>query len=731
VVKIQRLLIVSNRLPVTIAKRDHKISYKKSVGGLATGLGSFYESYDSVWIGWCGLDADRISGTDKEKIKRRLISDYKCYPVSLNRTDIDKYYRGFCNKTVWPLFHCFTQYAVWDDRLWEHYKRVNRKFAETVAEIAKPDDIIWVHDYQLMLLPKFLREKLPDAQIGFFLHIPFPPLEVFNLLPWRDEVLEGLLGADLVGFHTYHYARNFLEITRHIKGYEHKFGDIATDGRTVRVDCFPMGIDFERFEKAVENKKTKRNVTKFRKELGDRKIIVSVDRLDYTKGIVNRLKAFGLFLARNPEFRGKVTWIMLAVPSRTKVEHYKQLKSKIDELVGKINGKYSGLGWIPIWYLYRSVQFEELIAMYNIADVCLVTPIKDGMNLVAKEFLATKTDGKGVLILSENAGAACELGEAIIINPNNKVEIANAIKKALSMPVEEQIKRNEVMRERLKRYNVTRWAIDFMDILDEMDKLRDKFRKKIFTKKNKKKLVERYRKAKNRLLLLDYDGTLVAFDNKPLNAMPEGGLIETIKTLANDPKNEVVIISGRDKSTLEKWFGELNIGLVAEHGVWLREPSGNWETIEHLDDDWKKNIRPILEQFVDRTPKSFIEEKEFSLVWHYRKADPNLAEIRASDLNDAIMHLTAHTDISAMEGNKVIEIKKTGINKGRTASRWVSKRDWDFIVSIGDDRTDEDVFAILPDYAYSIKVGQGTTGAKFTIENEKEVRKLLKELGES
>ena len=579
-----------------------------------------------------------------------------------------------------------------------------------------------------MLLPELIRAKLPDAKIGFFLHIPFPSFEIFRLLPWRSEILDGLLGADLIGFHTYSYVKHFLESVRRILGYEHTYGEITLSNRIVKVDTFPMGIDYEKFANAASDSKVQREIDKIRKNLGDRKIILSIDRLDYTKSIPQRLEAFDLFLDKYPEFKAKITFIVVAVPSRTKVEHYRLLKKQVDELIGKINGKYGTLGWTPIWYIYRSLPFHTLAALYSIADIALITPYRDGMNLIAKEFIASKADSKGVLILSEMAGAAEELGEALIVNPNNREAIAEALREALLMTDEEQIERNKVIQQRLQRYSVKRWAMDFVDSLMQVKKLQQDLSTKRLTDEIKIKLLDDYSKSKARLILLDYDGTLVHFAEKPEKAKPAEELLKLLTSLAHNVKNEIVIISGRNRETLDKWFGHLDIGLVAEHGAWIKERSKEWETIEPLENDWKTEILPVLEVYVDRTPGSFIEEKEFSLVWHYRNCDAELAAVRAKELKDVLLNLTANLDIGVIEGNKVIEIKNINVNKGRAVLEWISKKQWDFVLAIGDDLTDEDIFAVLPDTAYSIKVGLGSSRAKFYMESVDKVRALLKSI---
>lgn len=721
----ERIIIVSNRLPITIQKRKGNLTFIPSVGGLATGLSTSYKSLICKWIGWPGLSSS--TQEEKAKIEEHLLLN-NMLPVFLTKTDIKNYYEGFSNETIWPLFHYFTEYAVYDSKFWETYKKVNNTFCKKVLEIAKSDDLIWVHDYHLMLLPELLRKKLPEASIGFFLHIPFPSFELFRTLPWRQEILRGILGADLIGFHTYDYARHFLSAVSRLLGIEHIFSHLNVDDRIIKVDSFPMGIDYEKYSSASNNSTVKRKIKRYREKIGDRKIILSVDRLDYSKGILQRLEAFKIFIEENPQFREKVTLVLAVVPSRSKVEYYRRLKESIDKYVGQINGKYGTVDWIPILYFYYFLPFHELTAFYYLADVALITPFRDGMNLIAKEYVATKKDKKGVIILSEMAGAATELSDAIIINPNNTGEIADAIRIALKMPEEEQVSRISAMQRKLKRYDVKKWTEDFIDTLLQIKKKQHEQHTKKINTTTKKMLLESYKSSTNRLILLDYDGTLVPFTKIPSRAGPNKNILELIEKISSLPSTEVVLISGRDKDTLQNWFGKINIGMVAEHGALFRDKSGKWELIEPLTQDWKSEILPILEFYTDKTPGSFIEEKEFSLVWHYRSTDPTLGEIRVREIVDTVSYFTANMDLQLLEGNKVVEIKNSGINKGRAALRWVNNEKIDFILAIGDDWTDEDIFRILPEWAYSIKVGYGGSVAKYRIESPNEVIQLLTSL---
>ena len=730
-----RLVIVSNRLPLTVVKRRDGLRFHPSAGGLATGLASFYRQGDGLWVGWPGIGTERLNADELRQVEERLLEEH-CVPVFLSEKDVEAYYLGFSNRTLWPLFHYFTQYTVYERSLWEAYRRVNQAFADAVAELAGPEDTIWVHDYQLMLLPGLLRRRLSRAAIGFFLHIPFPAYEVFRALPWRRDIVEGVLGADLVGFHTYDYALHFIDCALRLVGADQRLGYLTVDRRLVRVDAFPMGIDYDRFASAGASPEVQREVARLRAHLQGRKMVLSVSRLDYSKGIPQRLMAFDLFLEQHPGYREKVTMVVVAVPSRTEVPAYQALKRQIDERISEINGKYGTLDWMPIWYLYRALPFASLAALYRLADVALVTPLRDGMNLIAKEFVSSKADGLGVLILSEMAGSAKELTEALLVNPHNVEEVAAAIHRALTMPADEQVTRNRAMQRHLRQFTVNWWAGEFIEQLRQARALQEDLATRALTDEQRTRLVEAYRRASRRLLLLDYDGTLIPFADRPERALPDAELLELLQRLAADPANSVVIVSGRDRHSLSRWFGELPVGLVAEHGVWIRAAGGDWELAERLQTDWKESIRPILESYAATTPGAFVEEKAFSLVWHYRRADPMVAEARSRELKNALTQLTAPLDLGVLEGDRAVEVKHLLINKGRAVSRWLQTAGGDgqggypFVLAIGDDTTDEDMFAAVGPHGHTIKVRFGPTRARWYVEGAREVRRLLTELAQ-
>jgi trehalose 6-phosphate synthase/phosphatase len=724
-----KLILVSNRLPVTVElKKDGKISYSPSPGGLATGLSSLAKSRNCVFLGFNGVAGDSLNYNKSESIRCDLIDNNQSYSVPLTSNDVRLYYNGFSNKTIWPLFHYFSLYTTYETETWKAYVKVNQKFYESLKNLYETGDLIWVHDYHLMLLPGIIRNNIPDARVGFFLHIPFPSYEIFRLLPWRKEILEGLLGSDLIGFHTFGYVRHFLNSVQRIMGIEHYLGQLQIENRSVKCDIFPMGIDYERYSDYLGNGKIKKEVTNLARDLQGRKLILSMDRLDFTKGIIERLNAYARFLEKYPEYHQKVIMIHVAVPSRTKVDTYISLRDRVNELIGRINGKYNTLNWSPIRYLYRSLPFETIMTLYHCADVALITPLRDGMNLIAKEYVASRTESDGVLILSEMAGAAEELGEAIIVNPNNSEEVADAIAAALSMDREEQQARMSVMQSRLKRNNVFKWAEIFAERIASTKINEPESLASFMSTEDRDGVARSYRSGSARLLLLDYDGTLVPFYASPSSAVPDPDLLSLLELLVSDRKNTVVLISGRGWTFLDRYFSSVPIILVAEHGALMKMPGDQWQTSVTLNNEWKQQIRPLMELYSDMTPGSFVEEKEHSLVWHYRKSDSEFAHIRTIELKSNLMQMIANLNLGIIEGNKVLEVRNLESTKGKIASHFMAQQHYDFVLGIGDDVTDEDLFAVMPESAYTIKVGRGASKARYHIMSTGDVRLLLKQL---
>lgn len=719
-----KTIILSNRLPVKITEQNGEYILRSSEGGLATGLGSVYKQGNNVWIGWPGIDIPE----ERHNEVKKLLAPLNLIPVFLTTDEINLYYEGFSNEILWPVFHYLTTYANFEQHYWDAYKSVNEKFKNAAIETVNDGDTIWIHDYQLLLLPCLIRKEKPLVTIGFFQHIPFPSYEIFRLIPWREELISGMLGADLLGFHTFDDVRHFLSAASRLSTSKLSDNVIIHKDRQVVVEAFPMGIDANKFESLTKHTKVAKHSASFKASQKDLKIMLTIDRLDYSKGITQRLQAIELLLQLHPEYKEKIALYMVVVPSRDTVPKYKELRDQIDQLVGNINARFRTMDWVPIHYFYRSFSVEFLSALYSTADICLVTPMRDGMNLVSKEYVASRTNNDGVLVLSEMAGASKELNDALIVNPNNIGETMRAIVRAIEMPMEEQITRMTGMRHIVKKFNINLWVKNFMDKLKEVKQLQESLLTKHAVQSIKDQIAADYKKSENRYIFLDYDGTLVGFQGDIDKASPDEDLYKLLTKLSSDPANRVVIISGRRYQTLEQWFGHLNLDMIAEHGAWQKQLNEEWKALPLLTDKWKQEVKAVLDTYTDRTPGSFIEEKSYSLVWHYRKVEEGLGELRANEITNHLRIFIADKGLQMMQGNKVIEFKNIEVNKGKAAQNWLYGQNPDFIIALGDDHTDEDIFKALPQEAYTIKVGSTISAARYYLRDYKEVRELLKSL---
>lgn len=719
-----RIIIIANRLPVRVTGENGRFQFQRSEGGLATGLGSLQTGDDIIWLGWPGL----YPGTEGEKntIRIRLKHD-NFYPVFLTPEHIRDFYEGYSNNILWPLCHYFYYFIQYEKSYWEAYKEVNNLYCQAAARIIRDDDFVWVQDYQLMLLPGLLRDRFPNLSIGYFHHIPFPSYELFRVLPERAELLKGLLGANLVGFHTYDYMRHFISASYRVLGLDCNLDEIDYCGRRVHIDTFPMGINYPLYFDSSENELVQDIAVEFKTQFGGSALVLSVDRLDYSKGIIHRLKGYEAFLDNHPEYRNRVSLVMVVVPSREKVDTYAELKARIDETIGGINGKYSTLNWRPVYYFYRSLSFEELIAMYHIADIAMVTPLRDGMNLVAKEYVAAKRHQPGVLILSEMTGAAIELKDALIINPNNIDEIEMALHQAMVMPLNERMDRLRNMQRIIARQDINRWTSDFIDELGRIKEKSGLFTEKQLNGQSIELIKKQYTEAKRRLIILDYDGTLVPLVGNPMMAAPGDRLIDLLNRLSKDTANHIVINSGRDVEILEHWLGGLDLTFVAEHGAFCKT-GGQWHENVRLPYTIDEEILRILNYITEKTPGSHIETKRFSVVWHYRNCDAWLAELRQKQLVDALILPCARQNLQIMKGNKVVEVKPQDIHKGIEVERILRRESFDFILSMGDDITDEDMFRSLPPEAITIKVGSFSENARYYIYSHEQSVALLEKL---
>ncbi|XP_031488326.1 alpha,alpha-trehalose-phosphate synthase [UDP-forming] 1-like isoform X4 [Nymphaea colorata] len=631
----QRLLVVANRLPVSaIRKGKDSWSLEISAGGLVSALLGV-KQFETKWIGWAGVNVPDENG---QQALTKALAEKRCIPVFLDEDIVHQYYNGYCNNILWPLFHYLG--LPQEDRLattrsfqsqFDAYKKANQMFADVVNEHYQEGDVVWCHDYHLMFLPKYLKERNSQMKVGWFLHTPFPSSEIHRTLPSRSELLRSVLAADLVGFHTYDYARHFVSACTRILGLEGTPQGVEDQGKLTRVAAFPIGIDPERFIRALELPPVQEHIRELKERFAGRKVMLGVDRLDMIKGIPQKILAFEKFLEENPHWRDKVVLLQIAVPTRTDVPEYQRLTSQVHEIVGRINGRFGTLTAVPIHHLDRSLDFHALCALYAITDVALVTSLRDGMNLVSYEFVACQDAKKGVLILSEFAGAAQSLGAgALLVNPWNITEVAASIGQALDMPADEREKRHKHNFQHVTTHTAQVWAETFVSELNDTVVEAQLRTRQIPPSLPIKTAVERYLHARNRLLILGFNATLTSLVDSPgrrgadqikemeLTLHPDLKVPLTI--LCSDPRTTMVVLSGSDRNILDLNFGDYHMWLAAENGMFLRLTQGEWMTTmpEHLNMDWVESVQDVFEYFTERTPRSYVEVRETSLVWNYK-----------------------------------------------------------------------------------------------------------------
>ena len=720
------LLIVSNRLPVTVRLHEGEVRVERSTGGLATGLGGLHERLGGPWIGWSGAPAGLPAGAEAQ-VSARLDAD-GLVPVPLTPDEITRYYEGYANAALWPLFHYEVARLPQEVRDFDVYEAVNERFAAIVVERWRPGDRIWIHDYQLMLVPELVRERLPDARIGFFLHIPFPSSELFRILPQRERILQGLLGADLIGFHTATFVRHFASSALRLLSAPTAVDRLTWRGREIRLGVFPMGVDAADFSALADRPEVTASAAAHRAD-GVR-LLLGIDRLDYTKGIARRLAAFETLLRRHPELHEKVRLVQVAVPSRENVEAYRELRAEVEAMVGRIMGEFATARWSPVRYVYRGLSQDEVVALYRAADVVLVTPLRDGMNLVAKEFVAARSDLDGVLVLSELAGAADELSEALLVNPYDVEQTAATLHRALELPPEERRARMEVLRDRVLRYDVHWWARTFLARLDAAGGEAPAAARSS-APAELEAAAARAAGAARLVLLLDYDGTLVPFARTPDLAQPDPELLALLRRLAARPRTEVHVVSGRTRASLERWLGALPVGLHAEHGYWSRGPDGAWTAAPVPPTDWREPVRAILREYAERTPGSLVEDKTAGYAWHHRAADPEFGSAQAKELTFHLATALASVPVEILHGDMVVEVRPHGVHKGLAVHRVLERiGPGALFLALGDDRTDEDLFAALPEGSVTVHVGPAPSVAAYRLRDVRAARDLLDAVAE-
>lgn len=723
-----RTVLVSNRLPITVRVERGEL-FAPSTGGLATGLRGVHQRSGGTWIGWPG-DVSKLSAAQRQAVDARLAAE-GFVPVHLSGREVSLYYEGFANGVLWPLFHYQLDRIPPTSHEWEVYRDVNRRFAEAAARAWRgPDDVVWVHDYQLLLVPRMLRALVPSARIGFFLHIPFPTYEVLRTLPWRDEILAGLLGADLLGFHTSPYRSHFASSVLRILGLPVTASGVDVDGRPVRLGVYPMGVDAAALEALARDPEIEREAARLREDARGERVLLGIDRLDYTKGIPRRLLAFERLLEREPRWRRRTRLVQIAAVSRDRVPSYKAFRAEVDELVGRINGVFSTVGWVPIRYVHRSHGERQVAALYQAADVMLVTPLRDGMNLVAKEFVASRVDEDGVLVLSEFAGAAAEMAEAVQVNPYDIDALARAYHDALTMGEDERRQRMRALRHRVAASDVHRWAARFLEELASAP-VYDAPPATLTPPEEIDALVARARVADALLLLLDYDGTLVPLARTPELATPDARLLQLLASLAAKPGAKVHVVSGRPRETLERWLGSLPIALHAEHGFWSRSGPGEpWVGPTDVNLGWMPRVRRMLDDAAAATPGALTEPKAASIAWHWRLVEPELGEARALQLAERLERATKDDGVEVLRGDKVLEVRARGFDKGRVVSRLLraQRPPLPLVLAIGDDTSDDDLFRALPAEAIAIAVGLRPSVARVRVDRPRAARAFLQRL---
>jgi trehalose 6-phosphate synthase/phosphatase len=714
----QAIVVVSNRLPVTVRRVGGARVAERSIGGLVAALDPALRSIGGTWVGWPG-----DSGSfDRELGSREL--GYALEPVPLTALQVRHYYHGFSNRTLWPLFHSLPTRVKLEPREWLIYDAVNRRMAEVAAKVAGPADLIWVHDYHLMRTAGHLRELRPEAQLVFFLHIPFPPFDIFRILPWSRQVLHGLLSCDLVGLHCPPYVSNFLDCAERLMGgrVDRGRGLIEYGERTVRVAAFPLGIDFEAFAERARSANRAPGARELR-------VILGVDRLDYTKGIPDRIRAFERLLETHPQYRGKVVLVQLAVPSRAQVAEYQALKREIDELVGRINGRFGSYGWTPIESLYRSMSQHSLAALYRDADVALITPLRDGMNLVAKEYVACQIGEPGVLILSRLTGAAESMHEALLVNPYDVDGVAAALHQALTMSLEERAERLARLQEREKQHDLHHWLSEFLTAARD-----SRARIEPLTAADFERSLGAFTQGRRLALFVDYDGTLTPLTDHPSKALLSDEMRVALEACAARDDTDVTIVSGRALEDVRGLVPIPGLALVGNHGLQISGP--DLAAFEHPDAAHCRRRVAELARSLQRIeiPGVWVEEKGLSLTLHYRAADP---AVQARVAEEARAHMReagfqARDAHCAVEGRPPI-----GWDKGRAVLHILRARygpAWSLrirVIYVGDDETDEDAFRALSGLGATFRVGppRNPTLAQHRLPGVSAVHALLDWLG--
>ncbi|KHN06692.1 Alpha,alpha-trehalose-phosphate synthase [UDP-forming] 5 [Glycine soja] len=778
----ERMIIVGNQLPLKAHRKDNgtwEFTWDEDslLLQLKDGLG---DDVETIYIGCL---KEEIEPSEQDDVALYLLDTFKCVPTFLPPELFSKFYHGFCKQHLWPLFHYMLPLSPdlggrFDRSLWQAYLSVNKIFADKVMEVISPDDdFVWVHDYHLMVLPTFLRKRFNRVRLGFFLHSPFPSSEIYRTLPVRDELLRALLNSDLIGFHTFDYARHFLSCCSRMLGisYQSKRGYIGLEyyGRTVSIKILPVGIHIGQLQSVMSHPETESKVAELKKQFRDQTVLLGVDDMDIFKGISLKLLAMEQLPLQHPDKRGRVVLVQIANPARGRGKDVQEVQSETYATMKRINNAFGRPGYTPVVLIDTPLQSYERIAYYVIAECCLVTAVRDGMNLIPYEYIICRqgnekideilgtdplTQKKSMLVVSEFIGCSPSLSGAIRVNPWNIDSVAEAMDSALMVPEAEKQMRHEKHYRYVSTHDVAYWARSFLQDLERA--CRDHLRRRCwgigfglgfrvialdpnFRKLSVEHIVSAYKRTKHRAILLDYDGTMVQPGSMSLT--PNAEAVSILNILCRDTKNCVFIVSGRERKTLTEWFSSCErMGIAAEHGYFVRtNRNAEWDTCIPVPDfEWKQIAEPVMQLYMETTDGSNIEAKESALVWNYEYADRDFGSCQAKELFDHLESVLANEPVSVKSSPNIVEVKPQGVSKGIVAERLLLTMQQkgvfpDFVLCIGDDRSDEDMFGVIMNAKATLSpvaevfpctVGQKPSKAKYYLEDTSEILRMLQGL---
>ncbi|KAK7265315.1 hypothetical protein RJT34_32933 [Clitoria ternatea] len=782
----ERRIVVANQLPIrAIREEGKKWRFEWDRDSLVLQLkDGFPPEVEVLYVG--SLKAE-IEAPEQEEVAQLLLERFRCVPTFLPTEVHNKFYHGFCKHYLWPLFHYMlpmspSQGARFDRSQWQAYVLANKIFADKVTEVINPDeDYVWVHDYHLMILPTFLRKRFHRVKLGFFLHNTFPSSEIYRTLPVREDILRAFLNCDLIGFHTFDYARHFLSCCSRMLGldYESKRGYIGLDyyGRTVTIKILPAGIHMGLLESVLSLPQTASRVKELREQFEGKVVILGVDDMDLFKGISLKFLALGQLLELHEDLRGRLVLVQILNAARSRGKDIQDVKNESEAIAKEINEKYGKHGYQPIVFINGPISTQEKAAYCAISECCVVNAVRDGMNLVPYEYTVCRQgsvaldkalgiEGEGVrpkqsvIIVSEFIGCSPSLSGAIRVNPWNIDEVSEAMNSAITMSEAEKHLRHEKHYKYISSHDVAYWAKSFDQDLERAT--REHYLKRYwgvglglgfrivaldptFRKLSVDHITSAYRDTHNRLILLDYDGTMMP--QASINKTPSSEVISVLNCLCSDPRNIVFIVSGRDKDCLSKWFSPCEkLGLSAEHGYFTRwKKDSPWETCGLTTDfEWKMIAEPVMALYTEATDGSFIEHKESAMVWHHQEADPYFGSCQAKELLDHLESVLANEPVVVKRGQHIVEVKPQGVSKGKVVEDLISTmrsggKSPDFLLCIGDDRSDEDMFESIArsvsnpamptiSKVFACTVGQKPSMAKYYLDDTIEVIKLLQGL---